>query len=125
NRPKAREAHRGYNGGEQVNHSRSLGVGAIGMIARPRTSTTTRDQPRVFAKRRFEAWKAKLVCSPDILGGEPVFPGSRLAVRHVGGMLLRGASLKEIHEDYPYLSGEDIAFAKLYMEASSRVGRPR
>jgi uncharacterized protein (DUF433 family) len=73
----------------------------------------------------FEAWKQKLVISPDILGGEPVFPNSRLAVRHVGGMVLRGASMKEILEDYPYLKDEDIAFAKLYTEAYPRVGRPR
>jgi uncharacterized protein (DUF433 family) len=74
---------------------------------------------------RFEAWKKKLVTSPDILGGEPVFPKSRLAVRHVGGMVLRGASTEEIREDYPYLKDEDIECAKLYTEAYPRVGRPR
>jgi hypothetical protein len=36
-----------------------------------------------------------------------------LAVRHIGAMLLRGASIKEVREDYPYLKDEDIDFAPL------------
>jgi uncharacterized protein (DUF433 family) len=73
----------------------------------------------------FEAWKKKVVIDKDILGGEPVFPKSRLAVRHIGGMLLRGGPIEEIREDYPYLKPEDIEFAKLYTVAYPRVGRPR
>ena len=45
---------------------------------------------------RFEVWKQKLVTDKTLLGGEPAFPNSRLAVRHVGGMLLRGASVAEL-----------------------------
>ena len=41
---------------------------------------------------RFDAWKHALCEDPDILGGEPVFPNSRLAVRHIGGMVIRGAT---------------------------------
>jgi uncharacterized protein (DUF433 family) len=60
-----------------------------------------------------------------ILGGEPVFPGSRLAVRHVGEMLGRGGEPREIWEDYPYLTEEDLAFARLYTLAYPKMGRPR
>lgn len=74
---------------------------------------------------RFNAWKEKLVQEQDILGGEPVFPRSRLAVRQIGGMLLKGASVTEVREDYPYLTDEDIELAKLYAVAYPRVGRPR
>jgi uncharacterized protein (DUF433 family) len=74
---------------------------------------------------RFEAWKKKLVVRDDILGGEPVFSKSRLAVRQIGEMLHRGAPAKEIRKDYPYLKDEDIEFAKLFAEAYPRVGRPR
>jgi uncharacterized protein (DUF433 family) len=74
---------------------------------------------------RFEAWKQKLVTSDRVLGGEPVFPNSRLSVRHVGGMLLRGASIDEVREDYPYLSSEDLEFASLYARAYPPIGRPR
>ena len=62
---------------------------------------------------------------PEILGGEPVFAKSRLAVRQIGAMLLRGASIDDVRDDYPYLTDEDIEFAKLYAEAYPRVGRPR
>lgn len=74
---------------------------------------------------RFEAWKEKLVQDDTILGGEPVFPKSRLAVRQVGGMLLRGASSLEVKEDYPFLRDEDLELAKLFTVAYPRVGRPR
>ena len=59
----------------------------------------------------FERWRAKLVVDDRVLGGEPVFPKSRLAVRHIGGMLLRGASRDEVREDYPYLDAIDLDFA--------------
>jgi uncharacterized protein (DUF433 family) len=73
----------------------------------------------------FEAWREALVARDDILGGEPVFPGSRLAVRHVGEMLGRGAEPAEVREDYPYLTEQDIAFARLFAVAYPRIGRPR
>jgi uncharacterized protein (DUF433 family) len=75
--------------------------------------------------KRFEAWKRQLVIDDHILGGEPVFPKSRLAVRHVGGMRLRGVAVKEIQEDYPYLKADDIEFAEMYAAAYPRMGRPR
>lgn len=74
---------------------------------------------------RFERWKTSITRSDEILGGEPVFPKSRLSVRHIGEMLLRGGDVAEIREDYPYLTDEDIEFAPLYATAYPRVGRPR
>lgn len=73
----------------------------------------------------FEAWCAELVTRDDILGGETVFPGSRLAVRHIGEMLARGADPAEVREDYPYLTERDISFAQLFAVAYPRIGRPR
>jgi uncharacterized protein (DUF433 family) len=74
---------------------------------------------------RFETWKKELVIDENILGGEPVFQKSRLAVRQVGGMLLRGATLAELREDYPYLKDEDVEFAPVFVRAYPRMGRPR
>ena len=75
---------------------------------------------------RFEAWKQRRVVTDEkVLGGEPTFPKSRLGVRHVGGMLLKGASKDEVREDYPYLKDEDIEFAPVYTRAYPRTGRPR
>lgn len=73
----------------------------------------------------FEAWRESLVTRYDILGGEPVFAGTRLAVRHVGEMLARGADAAEVREDYPELTDTDLEFAPLYAVAYPRIGRPR
>ena len=75
--------------------------------------------------REFEAWREALVTRDDILGGEHLFPGSRLAVRHVGEMLARGADSAEVREEYPYLDERDLEFAGLYAVAYPRIGRPR
>jgi uncharacterized protein (DUF433 family) len=74
---------------------------------------------------RFEAWKARLVSNPNILGGEIVFPDSRLSVQRVGGSLERGESLKVLHEDYPYLTNEDFDFARIYVKSYPIQGRPK
>jgi uncharacterized protein (DUF433 family) len=74
---------------------------------------------------RFSAWKKKIVEDPNILGGEPVFPKSRTAVRHVGGLLLRGVPQREIREDFPHLSDIDVELAPLYAKAYPKQGRPR
>jgi uncharacterized protein (DUF433 family) len=73
---------------------------------------------------RFQAWKKKIVVNPKILGGEPVFPDSRLSVRHIGALVMNDG-LEEIREDYPYLKEQDIEFAKLYTQAYPKRGRPR
>lgn len=77
---------------------------------------------------RFETWKTKIVTDPDVMGGEPVFPKKRLTVRHIGSMLLRDDrrdAEREIREDYPYLTADDLEFAKLYTLAHPKRGRPR
>ncbi|MBD2519903.1 DUF433 domain-containing protein [Nostoc sp. FACHB-973] len=73
----------------------------------------------------FQLWKENLVSDPNIMGGEAVFPNSRLTVRHIGSMLDRGESIETIHEDYPYLTEEDIKFAQVYVKAYPSVGRPK
>ncbi len=73
--------------------------------------------------QQFERWKDSLVTNRDIMGGETVFPNSRLSVYRVGGMLERGESPAAILEDYPHLRPEDLDFARLYVRAYPRVGR--
>lgn len=60
----------------------------------------------------------------DLLSGEPVFRGSRLSVRHVGGMILNGMPASEALADYPFLSADDIAFATIYARMKPEPGRP-
>ncbi|MFI5301899.1 MAG: DUF433 domain-containing protein, partial [Polyangiales bacterium] len=77
---------------------------------------------------RFEKWKRHRVVEDEkILAGEPVFRGSRLSLRNVGEMILRGDArlTRELREDYPYLTEEDIEFAPKFTQAYPRRGRPR
>ena len=60
-----------------------------------------------------------------VLGGETVFKGTRLSVRHIGGMFERGEEMKNILVDYAPLTEEDVQFAHLYYLAHPMVGRPR
>ena len=74
---------------------------------------------------KFNTWKKHLVKNPNIMGGEAVFPNSRLTVRHIGSMLERGELPSIILEDYPYLTQEDIQFSRLYVKAYPSIGRPK
>jgi uncharacterized protein (DUF433 family) len=74
---------------------------------------------------RFEAWKARLVSNPSILGGEVTFPDARLSVQRIGGSLERGETLAVLQEDYPYLTDEDFNFARIYVKAYPIQGRPK
>lgn len=68
---------------------------------------------------RFANWKNKLVVRDDILGSKPVFPRSRLAVRQIGKMARRGATVSDILEDYPCLDPQDVEFAKQFVTVAS------
>jgi uncharacterized protein (DUF433 family) len=73
----------------------------------------------------FDHWKQRRVVEDlDILAGEPVFKGSRLAVRNIGGRVAKGERTAALLEDYPYLTEKDLEFARRYAEAYPRVGRP-
>lgn len=74
-----------------------------------------------FSFTRFKDWQKRLVTNSNIMGGETVFPNSRLTIRRVGSMLDRGESAESIREDYPYLSQEDLEFAQIYVRAYSNV----
>jgi uncharacterized protein (DUF433 family) len=66
------------------------------------------------------------ICEDDeILRGEPTFRGTRLAVRHIGGMRIKGEPIADIVRDYPDLDPNDVEFARLYTEAHPIVGRPK
>jgi len=65
-----------------------------------------------------------VVRDPDIMGGTPVFQGTRIPVDLVADMLAQGATADEILDGYPALDQERPAIAPLYMRAFPRRGRP-
>ena len=54
------------------------------------------------------ALSSRITSDPQILGGNPVIRGRRLAVEHVLGMLGAGDSPETILVGYPWLTAEDI-----------------
>jgi len=58
-----------------------------------------------------------VVSDPEIMGGTPVFGGTRIPVDLVADMLAQGASAEEILEGYPTLDREKIAMAPLCARA--------
>ena len=96
---------------------------ALGDVAEIRIGEVLKALKRRSA--RFEKWQAKRVLTDEsVLGGEPVFDGTRLSVRMIGRMLSDGL-VQEVREDHPYLSNQDLEFAELYLRAFPRQGRPR
>jgi uncharacterized protein (DUF433 family) len=78
--------------------------------------------------RRLELLRkreTRIVSNIETLGGEPVFAGTRVSVRHVGLLMLRGVPMKEMREDFPRLKEEDFELAKLLAMIGPKPGRPR
>lgn len=73
----------------------------------------------------FRWGRRRIVSNPDVLGGEPVFRGTRIPLRHVASLFRKGVSEKEIAEDFPALSSRDLAYARLFSRLVERPGRPR
>jgi uncharacterized protein (DUF433 family) len=73
----------------------------------------------------FRWGRRRVTSSPEILGGEPVFRGTRIPVRHVASLFRKGVPEHEIVEDFPSLSARDLAYARLFSRFGEKPGRPR
>jgi uncharacterized protein (DUF433 family) len=70
---------------------------------------------------RFLVWCEKRISDDlSVLGGEPVVSGTRLSVRRIGEAAERGETVATLLEDYPYLTEEDVAFARQFAIAHRR-----
>ncbi len=63
----------------------------------------------------YKQWCEQLVTNPKIMGGSTVFPQSRVTVQRIAGLQNRGESQEVILEDYPFLTDNDLKFAKRYI----------
>lgn len=66
-----------------------------------------------------------VVTDPDILGGEPVFRGTRVPVHAVASQLAGGDTVVGLRAAYPRLTAEMVRLAPLYAAAYPARGRPR
>jgi uncharacterized protein (DUF433 family) len=82
---------------------------------------------REVAERVRELRRAErlVVVDPEIMGGSPVFRGTRVPVHLVAEKLRSGEPATDLREDYPRVSDEMIKLAPIYAEAHPLRGRPR
>jgi uncharacterized protein (DUF433 family) len=66
-----------------------------------------------------------VVRDPDILGGDPVFRGTRVPVHLIAKLAAQGAREAELRDSYPRLTPEMIRMAPVYAAAYPLRGRPR
>ncbi|HEX8238863.1 MAG TPA: DUF433 domain-containing protein [Allosphingosinicella sp.] len=76
-------------------------------------------------ERALDRAKASIASDPDVIGGEPVFVGTRVPVYDVAASLDKGISRERILAAYPLLDGDGLDQALLYAEAFPPRGRPR
>jgi uncharacterized protein (DUF433 family) len=67
----------------------------------------------------------RIVSDPRVMGGEPVFAGTRIPLSHITGIIAKGAPLHEIASDYPDLSRADLHFAAIRSRVKRTPKRPR
>jgi uncharacterized protein (DUF433 family) len=77
---------------------------------------------RVKQLRRAERL---VTVNPEIMGGNPVFRGTRVPVHQIAELLAKGERVDRLREDYPRVSEEMIRLAPIYAAAHPLRGRPR
>src|SRR5579862_3975579 len=64
--------------------------------------------------RALQEARAVIVTDPEILGGDPVFRGTRVPVHLIAAMLDQGSTVADILKEYPRVTAEMIHLAALY-----------
>lgn len=69
-------------------------------------------------------YRERIVRSPGIVGGEPVFKGTRVTLRTVLASRAEGATTAEILSDFPTLSTDDVRAAIAFAATSAQEDLP-
>jgi uncharacterized protein (DUF433 family) len=100
-------------------HRRMVTVGALKLdLQGPRREI----RQRIGELRRANRL---VVIDPEIMGGHPVFRGTRVPVHLIADLLNQGEAHEALRESYPRVSDEMIRLAPIYAEAHPARGRPR
>lgn len=75
--------------------------------------------------RDLDAAEAIVTKDKTILGGEPVFRGTRIPVYGIVAMLEAGATADELLSGYPKLNERMLDLARIWAAAHPRRGRPK
>jgi uncharacterized protein (DUF433 family) len=86
-----------------------------------------REPRRELAASLRELRRARrlVVSDPEIMGGDPVFRGTRVPVHMIAELVAQGAAGAELLEGYPRLTAEMVRLAPIYAAAYPLRGRPR
>lgn len=78
-------------------------------------------------QRVAEVYQAESLVStdPEVMGGTPVFAGTRVPLDVVLASLAEGISMERLKNSYPFLTEAHINAAKVYETVRPRRGRPR
>jgi uncharacterized protein (DUF433 family) len=103
-------------------------------LRRPRQSVIRADMVVIDARPAAQAVRSgldqlrrarRIVSSAlDVLGGTPVFKGTRIPVHDIADMLANGDATTAIVRAYPQLNQELVRLAAIYALAYPRRGRP-
>jgi len=83
---------------------------------------------RDTVRKNVEAYrrgKQRITSSSDILGGEPVFRGTRIPLAHVAALFRKEVPEGEIAEDFSALDDKDLQYAAFGFSSRPPPGRPR
>jgi uncharacterized protein (DUF433 family) len=75
--------------------------------------------------RDLEEAERLIQVDKEILGGEPVFKGTRIPVHFIVAMLAVGTDVAEIVSGYPKLDERKLELGRLWVAAHPRRGRPK
>jgi uncharacterized protein (DUF433 family) len=86
-----------------------------------------REPRRELATSLRELRRARqlVISDPEIMGGDPVFRGTRVPVHLVADMLAQGDTEAVILSGYPRLTADMVRLAPVYAAAYPLRGRPR
>jgi uncharacterized protein (DUF433 family) len=68
---------------------------------------------------------ALVTTDAEIMGGVPVFTGTRVPIEIVLGSLARGVEMSRLKASYPFLTESHVQAARVYVKVHPRRGRPR
>lgn len=69
------------------------------------------------------ALEDRIVADPNVLGGEPIFHGTRLAVEFIIDLFAQGWSERDVLSNYPGLTKEDIQACFAYASRTLKSER--
>ena len=87
-----------------------------------------RSKPNIFVIRRprdLRQARRLIVSDPDIMGGDPVFRGTRVPVHLIAELAAQGSKPAELIESYPRLTAEMIRLAPVFAAAYPLRGPKR